>query len=310
MNTLVTRTNIRSNASTSTTRTNAAAAAAAAPPQRAQQPPEQQPQAPAQQPQAPAQQPPAQQPPLPVQQPPLPVQHPPAQIQPPAGSTAAVVGSRFLAHIDRGEMAEAIDMMEYLPAVIRYVGAAPVKYRGYTALHLVGQRGCTLEEARALCLVAAAQGVLDWPIQEHRQGQVRNTALHLAASTGHLPVARALVEARADVTAVAINARGEQVTPMDLAARGGGSHVLYFLRDTHSHCLTERPEEETLERRHLAAERSRVALGERREWWRVWHAWRGWQQWCGWQQGWQAWHRDWHWQGWQAWQGRYLESLD
>ena len=185
-----------------------------------------------------------------------------------------------------------------LPALIRSVGAAHVKYRGYTALHLVGQRGCTLVQARALCLVAAAQGVLDWPIQEHRQGQVRNTALHLAASTGNLPVVRALVEARADVSAVARNARGEQVTPVDLAARGGGSEVLYFLREAHSHCLTARPKAQTLEHRHLAAEHTRADLNLRREGWHAWHEWRGWRDWHS-DKVWNHWT---DWQGWQRWQ--------
>ena len=57
-----------------------------------------------------------------------------------------------------------------------------------------------------------------------------STPLHMAASTGHQSVFDALLHARADVNATALSRKGELVTPMDSAARGGGINFLNTLK--------------------------------------------------------------------------------
>ena len=61
--------------------------------------------------------------------------------------------------------------------------------------------------------------MLSQPVSGKERG---STPMHMAAATGHLSVFRALLAAAADVNAVALNRKGEEVTPMDAAARGGG----------------------------------------------------------------------------------------
>ena len=61
-----------------------------------------------------------------------------------------------------------------------------------------------------------------------------STALHLAASTGHQSVFDALLHARADVNATALSRKGELITPMDSAARGGGISFLNTLKRARS----------------------------------------------------------------------------